>query len=190
MLEDSHIVSFNLLFNLQDVETLWELFNLRTTNSINKTSLTNTVTADETVLFATDKLQSRAFKQRFTANNESNTENIDILDETLTSLMSDLWWGNFPLVLHELMHFFVKSIVCFGFLFLDNFSEFTLVELGVVVGFAALHTNEGIKEIFIANRVSLVLEITHRDGLSKLLSNDSVSLLDFDQLLFEQDLRE
>lgn len=55
MIKDRDCVALYLLLDLQNMKVLGEFFNLRATDSINKTSLTNAVTADKTILFTSDK---------------------------------------------------------------------------------------------------------------------------------------
>jgi hypothetical protein len=102
----------------------------------------------------------------------------------------DLWWRDLALVSNELGNLFVKCISCYRFLLFNHVSEFTLVELRVVVRFCALHSNEGIYEIFVSHDGLFVpsLELVHSDRLLELFSDDSISLQDHDEFTLEQDL--
>lgn len=60
MLQNSDRVTLDLLLNLQNMDVLWELFNLSSRNGINKTGLTNTVSTDETVLLTTGQFECGA----------------------------------------------------------------------------------------------------------------------------------
>ena len=98
--------------------------------------------------------------------------------------MAYLWWWHLVLVVHKLSNLLVESVSLLGFLFLDNFSEFTSIKLGVVIGFSALHSDEGIQKVIILDHGGLtVAYLAHSDGFGELLSDDCVSL-DHDNQLF------
>jgi len=75
-----------------------------------------------------------------------------------------LWWWHLVLVVHKLSNLLVESVSLLGFLLLYNFSELASVKLGVVVGFTALHSDEGIQKIIILNHGGLTVPyLAHSD---------------------------
>jgi len=71
--------------------------------------------------------------------------------------MADFRWGHLLLVLHELCNLFIESVSLCRFSFLSNFGQLTFVELGVVICFLSLHTNEWIKEVFVTDCISSIV---------------------------------
>jgi len=57
VLKNSHIITFDLLFYLEDVNALWEFLNLAPADCVDKTSLANTIATNKTVLVATGQLE-------------------------------------------------------------------------------------------------------------------------------------
>ena len=127
-------------------------------------------------------------KEGFTTNDQSYHGDHDILVKDVGFGVADLRCMHLLLVFYELGNLSVKSVSLLRLLLLDDFSKFTLVELGIVVGFTALHADEGIKKIFIFDGgIFTIGHLTHSDGVSQLFSDDRVSL-DYDyETLFNQD---
>jgi len=69
MIQDSYIVSFDLLLNLKNVNACRKLVNFTSADCVDQTGFTDTVAANQAILFATDKSQKCTIKQGLASNN-------------------------------------------------------------------------------------------------------------------------
>ena len=94
-------------------------------------------------------------EQSLAAYNQGDTLNIDVLTEVVAFIMTNFWWRHSRLVLHKLSNFLIQSVGLLRLRFFGDFSQFALVKLGIVICFLSLHSNEWVKEVFIAYGISL-----------------------------------
>jgi hypothetical protein len=180
MVKDRLSVSLNLLLNLQNVNSLGELFDFRARNCIDEASFTDTIATDETVLFTAHKFEEGLVEEDLSTDNKSHRWDVDVGAEVVLSIVAHLRSRNLVLVSHKLGNFLVKSISLLRPRLGSDLGELALVELRVVVSLSLFHTNEGVQEIFILESLTVESILTHSHRVSKFLSNDGVSLLNHD----------
>jgi hypothetical protein len=87
MFKDSHVVSFNFLFDLEGVNVTRPAFNITQTDSINEAGLADTISTDETVSGAHRQLESSVFHQ-VVASHDNVDGQVDVLVKVVTFLVA------------------------------------------------------------------------------------------------------
>jgi len=103
VLKNSEIVTFNFLLYLKSVNVFGETLNVCSRDGINQACLTNTITTNESILGALNKLQSGVFKQMVTTNDNVD-RNVNVCFEINSLVVTNLRWRNVFLFLVELGH--------------------------------------------------------------------------------------
>jgi len=132
-----------------------ELLNFATTDSVNEASLTDTVSANETILFTLDESHACVIEQSFSANNNCDACHIDVFFEAFAHLMTNLRFGNSLLVCTEFGYLLIKSILGLSLSLSGLSGQLTGVELRVLIGLTTIDTCEGVEEVFITDDVAL-----------------------------------
>jgi hypothetical protein len=96
--------------------------------------------------------------------------------------MTNFWWRNSFLVLHEFKNLLIKSIVTL-WLDLGGLTELSSLILCVIVSFFFAMPNEGVQEVRISDNsttFSSYLHFFHNERSSQLFSDNGITLLNSD----------
>jgi len=192
VLEHTYFVALDLLLNLQRMHVFGVLLDLATTDGVDETCLTDTVATNETVLAALSQLEGGSFQQSFTAHDNRDTLDVDVLVEAVALLVAHHGRRDSLLVAHKFGNFLVERVLLLLLAFLGSLAEFSRFVLRVRVGFGAFHSGERIEEIFVTDgtHATIGLLLGHHDWVAQLLSDDRVSLLDKEELFLQENSRE
>ena len=142
MLQNSDIISLNLLFNLENVDVSGELFDLSTTYGVNQASLTDTVAPNETVFLSLDESELRVLQKCLAANNDIDASDKDISFESLAFVVSALRFRDTLFVAHKLSYLLIQSVFGLSLSLGSLLSEFTRLKLTVLIGLASVNASE------------------------------------------------
>lgn len=191
MIEDTFVISNDLLFNLEDVKVLRHFFNFFPTKSINESGLTNTIPADQPILPPPRKPHHGLIKQCLASCNHRNIRQVYVSLALITFVMENARWRHSLLGRHELLDLLIQRILILLHLLLILRllllppGQAVLRLLVVVSVGCATFGEEWIVEVVFADdaRVALLRKFTYRNWRCQLLCNDGVPLLCLDQLL-------
>jgi len=89
-----------------------EFLDLTSTDSVNETSLTDTVAADQSILATFDELEHRVFQKRLASNDNSDTSNENVALEAFTFIVAHFRLRDSEFIGFELSNFLVKCVLC------------------------------------------------------------------------------
>ena len=165
-----------------------EFFKFAPRYGINETGLSNTVSADQPILAATDQFQRRTFQQGLATYNDCEIRYHNVLVEGETLVVANLWRRDLVLVAHKFSNFLVKCVSLLRVLLFNCSFQFSALKLGILVGFSLVNASKGIQKIVVLDH-SLkghLVELVQNDRVNELICNDCIALLNANQLLFKQ----
>ena len=191
MLQHRDIVSLDFLLDLKNVDAHREFFKFAPRYGINETGLSDTVSADQPILAATDQFQRRTFQQSLATYNDCKIRYHNVLVEGEPLVMANLWRRDLVLVAHKFRNFLVKCVSLLSVLLFNCSFQFATLKLGILVGFSLVDASKRIQKIVILDN-SLkghLIELVQNDRVNELICNYCIALFNADQLLFKQSSR-